>query len=143
MSDVREKLIDITNEGYINLSKWLITLATGTIVFSIKLISSSTNLFFKSLLTFGLGLLLISIILGVRYVRLRLDGTHFNYVYLEARHRLENNLETDRVELEKKMKEAVKKMKEIGDIVFDLFSWQEKLFYAGLVIVGVFGIYNV
>jgi len=71
MSEAKEKLI---NEGYTSLSKLLISLATGTIVFSVNLIKPIAENWEKYFLVFGLVLLVCSVALGVTYVRLKLDS---------------------------------------------------------------------
>jgi len=153
MADIKEKLIEATNEGYSNLSKWLIGLATGTIIFSVKLVSPSTSSFLKSLLVFGLGLLVLSIILGIRSVTLRLDGLHYNYLWLENKDRFNENLSNHNIrdskfeENQKIFKETIdkanKNMLKTSDEVLILYLWQQGLFYVGLVLVSVFAIYSI
>jgi len=73
-----EKLLEITTEGYTDLAKWLIGLSTGAIVFTVRLIKPDTSVFWRGELVFGLCLLIVSILLGVRYVKLRLDYANYN-----------------------------------------------------------------
>ena len=155
MSDPKEKLIDATNEGYSNLCKWLIGLATGTIIFSVKLVSISTPSFWKNCLAAGLVLLVISIILGIRGVTLRLDGLHYNYLWLENKDRFDANLQRrnevgEDSEFEKNQKSlqdtivaADGNMKRVNKQILCLFFWQQLSFYIGIVVVSIFGIYSI
>jgi hypothetical protein len=71
---------------------------------------------------------------------------HYEYVYLESRDRLNSlspDAENDHAKLDKIRQDANRKMNEVSDVVYVLFLWQERLFYMGLVIVGVFGIYSI
>jgi len=138
MDDPKQKLVDAMNEGYANLSKWLIALATGTVIFSVKLVNSALGNFWRYELLLGLVLLMISIIFGVRCVRLRLDGLHFDYLGLKLRNS-NNHSEENRATLEW----ANKRFGEVNKEVLFYLTWQERVFYLGLIMVTIFGIYSI
>jgi hypothetical protein len=156
----KEELFKEIQEGYDSLSKWLITLSTAAIAFGVSLVKPDTALIWKQELSFGLGLLVISIVAGVRYVRLRIDYSLYN---------LENILNTERLsymkgypadveeevdgkkrkagdivkDFYKRMELRERHMNKINDSLRPLFRWQQWLFYIGIILIAIFGVASV
>jgi hypothetical protein len=155
-----EKLSDFITDGQTNLAKWLISLSTGAIVFSVRLIGPQTSPLWKIELTFGIALLIFSIILGVRYVKLTLDFSGLdlqvimNTTQLNAFRGLsleeEHLFNGSRIKvssiikiLDDNIKVANQKMDNLNNFLVGFYLYQERLFYAGIVLIAVFGIYNI
>lgn len=152
------KEFDKANEEYISISKWLIGLSTGTIVF-ITGMSQSTG-FWKGVLALGLLLLIISILLGIKFVTLMIDKlliqlgsiltlkelNYFKEKDLESEYEFESktqkvkdilrNLDNDFSDWSNEVKKIRK------DHIF-CFSWQKKLFYIGIVLVALFRLFHI
>ncbi len=159
--NVTEKLHTQVEEGYTNLAKWIIAISTGAIAFGVSLVRSGTTAEWKQGLFSGLVLLGISILLGVRYVRLRLDGVLYNLEVilnerqLEAMKKLNPNDElTDndgkklkRSDLicryDKGIKETEAKMERINKDLIVLSKWQQRFFYLGIGLIMLFGVLSV
>ena len=159
--DSIERLIDKVNEGYTDLSKWLIALSAGTIVFSVRLIKSNTPEHLSMLLIWGLVLLVLSILTGSIFVRLRFDNLHYNLLELRTKERL-NELKThhnpeeklerggkeitvkDRFqELTRMRDKAERKYDLINKFLVFLFPLQQWTFLLGIVLVTLFGMYSI
>ncbi len=158
IKDPVEKLNSAIREGYVGLSKWLIALSTAAVAFGVSLVKANTALIWKQELFFGLSLIVISILSGVRYVRLTIDYSLYN---------LEEILDTRRVEYMKyypsyekqsdegkkeessikdindKIAVAKKNMKKINADVAVLFNWQQWLFYIGIILIALFGVLSI
>jgi hypothetical protein len=157
MDEIKNKLRDSINEGYINFSKWIIALSTGAIIFSTHLISAQATSVFKFFILLGVVALIISLILGVRSVSLRLTVMGLNYNILDNNLRIEKNnhlMEAGKLKLNidefyslqngiKKTVEGARRDMGIHSNLAGLFyRLQHVLFYAGLAIISVCGIYK-
>lgn len=158
--DIKKQLANIITEGQINLAKWIITLSTGSIVFSVQLIKPGTGIWWKAEIVFALGLLVISIILGVRYVRRSLDSLAFqlNLIMIEDELASIRNLDPETKVVingkEAKAKDAI--VIANGIIVQDdksneiahkeakgCYLWHQRLFYFGIILIALFGLLNI
>ncbi len=157
MDEIKDKLRDSLNEGYINFSKWLIALSTGAILYSTRLISVQASEAFKRMLLLGLSVLIISLICGVYSVSRRLTVMGLNYNFLDNISRMEKNnhlKETGKLKQNDEefymLQNKIKKTAEQSKIDMDkhanlaglFFRLQHELFYIGLMIVSVCGIYK-
>jgi len=88
--NITQELGKEINANYKELAKWLIALSTGAIVFSVKMVNNETLPIWRDLLALALGLLLISIVVGVRYVRLLIDFKGHNCNRIIDRHNLKS-----------------------------------------------------
>lgn len=77
------ELTNKINDGYSSLAKWLISLSSGTIVFSANLLKQEASKCMSTLFILGLALLVLTILLGVFYVRFGLDCLHYNLMCIE------------------------------------------------------------
>jgi len=155
-----EELNTEIKEGYISLSKWIIALSTGTIAFGVSLVKPDTSIIWKQELFFGLGLLGISILSGVRYVKLTIDYTLYNLETILN----EKRLEYMRGYPAQEEQEVKGKMRKAGDIVKDFYKtikstekkmdtinrdmiilsrWQQWLFYIGIILIALFGVLSI
>lgn len=158
--DIKKQLANIITEGQINLAKWIITLSTGSIVFSVRLIKPETGIWWKGELVFGLGLLVISIVLGVRYVRRSLDSLAFqlNLIMLEDQLTSIRNLDPETKVIingkEAKVKDAIGIANDIivhddksNDIAHKeargCYLWHQRLFYFGIILIAFLGLLNI
>jgi hypothetical protein len=159
IKDLQEKEWHLVNEGQTSLAKWLIGLSTGVIVFSVKLIKPETSLFWKNELTLGLAVLIVSIILGVRYVRAVLDGAGYvlrrlcNLKSIDVYSKLNPDDEVDYEGKKIKVKDKIQelrvsdkdfrqKLNKTSKTELSCYLWQQRLFYVGIVLVTIFGIIN-
>lgn len=124
-----EKIIEIltekTNTGYASLAKWIISLSSGIIVFSVNLIAPDTPEFNRLILTYGLGLLVITILFGVIYVRYGLDGLYYNLSWIKFGDRIEKLKrlsEENKKEIEKYEK-LQKKQRTRGNLINKILIW--------------------
>ena len=155
-----EELIDKVNEGYTNLSKWLIALSAGTIVFSVRLIKSDTPEHLNMLLIWGLGSLVLSILAGTIFVRLRFDNLHYNLLELRTKKRLdelkvhnpEEKLKRGKKEITVKNRlQELTRMRNKAERNYDLiniflvifFPLQQWTFLLGIILITFFGICNI
>ncbi|MFA6321435.1 MAG: hypothetical protein WCY36_06230 [Candidatus Omnitrophota bacterium] len=156
----KENLFKETNEGYVSLSKWLIALSTAAIAFGASLVKPNTAFIWKQELFFGLGLLVISILAGVRSVRLKLDYTLYNLETIlntEALNHMkgfpvDEEQEVEGVKrkagdivksFEEKIEAREKHMDRINTELCPLFNWQQWLFYSGITLIAIFGVASV
>lgn len=155
-NDTVEKLNTEVGEGYTNLAKWIIALSTGAIAFGVTLIKPGIVIRWKGELFFGLGLLGISILVGVRYVRLRIDATLCNLEAIMNIKRLEviktlnpndeqivNGEKLKRSDLiniyYKKINARETQFDNINKDLMALAKWQQRLFYIGISLIVLFG----
>lgn len=145
-SNARDQLMDEVNKGYTDLAKWLIGLATGAIVFSIKLISPDTPICLNILLKLGLGSLVFSILSGVIFVRLRIDCKHYNLCGIRVDNRInelnneaqENKQEIDT--LQKISRKAKRNFRLINILLRYLLPLHHWTFIFGISLIATFGI---
>ena len=154
-----EKLNSEVGEGYTNLAKWIIALSTGAIAFGVSLVKPETSIAWKQELFFGLGLLGISIVIGGRYVRLRIDATLYNLEVIINTNRLKdmrnhpddeqtvngkNLKKSDLINIyNKKINERETKFDRINKDLIVLFKWQQILFYIGIGLILLFGVLSI
>ncbi len=150
--------IEKINEAYISLSKWLIGLSTGAIVFIVGI--SKSRGFWKWELAVGLFFLIISILVGIRFVSLLIDKSFFK-MGITVTEKLLNYFKNKDSEAEYEFESKIVKVKDIlrnltkdyNDWVHDIkkirskhvacFSWQKRLFYIGIVMIALFGLFNI
>lgn len=153
-----EQELSKINEAYISLSKWLIGLSTGSIVFITGM--SKPSGFWKWELALGLLNLIISILLGIKFVASIIDKSFFQlgaylthrYLYFfknkdaESEYEFESNI--------KKVKDIVEDLsKDYSDFKDDIkklrekhvacFLWQQRLFLIGIVMIALFGLFHI
>jgi len=120
-----EILIEKTNAGYASLAKWIISLSSGIIVFSVNLITPEIAEFNRLILTYGLGLLVVTILFGVIYVRYGLDGLHYNLSWIEIGDRIEElkSLPEENKKVIEKYEKLQKKQKVKGNLINKILVW--------------------
>lgn len=155
-----EELLNNINEGYTNLSKWIISLSAAAIIFSVRLVKPGTTIFWRGELAFGLGVLVISILLGVGYVKLRLDFALRNLeVILDTKKLGYFSKLTQEVDYEydgkkTKVKDIIQnltngisgteqEMGAINNTLASLYKWQHCLFYLGIILIAIFGVCSI
>ncbi|GEM_PF-1816586 len=155
----KEKLLEEINQGYISLSKWVIGLSTGAMVFSAGLIVPEAQPFWKLMLIIGLALLFISMILGVIYVKLRLnyavhnlnelvDTDEYNiYALAQKGSQYRFNGEMKPIEeiweiFDTKNIATERAMKKIYKALVILIRCQLCLFFIGIIAVAIFGVFS-
>lgn len=149
MSTSVESLKVKCNEGYINLSKWLIGLSTGTIVFSIKLIQPGIPEYLGMVLVWGLICLVLSIVAGVVSVRLRLDSLGYNIMVLLNKSELAKAETHNRVTTSKMkaLQATIKKQEKAFDIrnivAVAFFALHQWTFFLGIALAATFGILSI
>lgn len=143
--NITKELHTQVEEGYTNLAKWIIALSTGAIAFGASLVKPETTIVWKEELFFGLFMLGISILAGVRYVRLRIDGVLFNLEVILNQRQLEaikrnnpNNISIEKHD--KRIKETETKMERINKDLVTLSNLQQILFYLGIGSIMIFGV---
>ncbi|MFA5335750.1 MAG: hypothetical protein WC324_02395 [Candidatus Omnitrophota bacterium] len=153
---IEDKLIDEVNERYINLSKWMIGISTGAIVFSVRLVKPETPHYLNQVLLYGLGFLVLNIFSGVTFVRLRIDALYYQLLELRVKTEIEN-LRNDDLERELKwggkkkkikdilkydedlIKKTQKKFKRINNAVVIILPIHQWTFFFGITLVAIFG----
>ena len=160
IKDPIDKLHVEVTHGYASLSKWITALSTGAIAFGVSLIKPDTALMWKQELYFGLGLLVISILAGVRYVRLTIDYSLYNLEVIlntkkldyfkglsqEAGYEFEGRTEkvsAITAKIMKGIKEGESNMQKINSHLLPLFNWQQWLFYIGIISIALFGVLSI
>lgn len=158
--EVKKQLTDIVTEGQMSLAKWIITLSTGAIVFSVRLIKPGAAIGWKAELIFGLTTLIISVVLGVRYVRRSLDGlmAHLNILVNEDQYASLDKSDVEKTmnfnNKETKVKDVIKsilgiinknkdRLKIIDIETRNCYLWQQRLFYLGISLIAAFGLFNI
>ena len=145
-----DELTDKVNDGYSALSKWLISLSSGVIVFSINLITPETDAQTKLILLCGLGLLVITILLGVLYVRFGIDAIHYNLMCIgldEQKEELKNvkdsaekeKFSKKRDRLHNKQNARYERINKIMPFIIPLLTWS---FIFGVALVVVFAYFQ-
>ena len=142
-----------------DLSKWLVGLAAGAIVFSPNLITQNTLFAWKWVIAVGLVLLITSMVFGIRFLSLRVNildksimvdvakshssqlsgrplDNEVNYLGTEMLVSEAKKVVEERIKGYGGKKEAFKKSK------FYCFYIQEYSFYLGLFFVALFGIFQ-
>ena len=145
-NNITDQLRSEVNEGYTDLAKWLIGLATGAIVFSIKLTNPSIPSYLNILLKLGLGSLVFSILSGVIFVRLRIDSKHYNLCGIRVDDRInelnnesqENTQEINR--LQKISRKAKRNFRLINILLRYLLPLHHWTFIFGISLIAIFGI---
>ncbi len=155
-----DKLGTETDKEYKNLSKWLIALSTGTIVLSVKLITPNIPQYLSMLLIWGLCSLILCIISGVVFVRLRID----TLFYLHLKLLLQQDIKVIKAWLpekvvdfgnkkikasevlkikEKQNKQVNRKIKWIDNILVVFLPIQQWSFFLGIILIAIFGMNSV
>jgi|GEM_PF-3657337 len=138
-----DKLFNLVNKEQVNLAKLLITLSTGIIVFSFGLLKPETHVVWRITMVFGLGLLVFSLILGVFYIRACLDAQG-HQLMLQLRNKQEQVCEDPKKKLKlvALINDLEKKLSKSSNQEEKYFLWQQRIFYLGLILVTVFGIFH-
>ncbi|MDD5546877.1 MAG: hypothetical protein PHO67_07005 [Candidatus Omnitrophica bacterium] len=154
--NIENRLVEETNREYINLSKWMIGLSTGAIVFSVRFIKPETPQYLNSILIYGLGFLVLNIITGVIFVRLRIDALYYELIDLRAKSEisgLSNNNPEEEIERGGKktkvkdilkhddcvIKKANKRFKIINDVIVVILPIHQWSFFFGILFIAIFG----
>jgi hypothetical protein len=154
---LENKLIEETNKGYIDLSKWMIGLATGTIIFTVRLIRVGTPLYLINVLIYGLGFLVLSVISGVVFVRLRIDALFYELLQVRTAGDIvilkqdEPDKEIEYGKKKRKVKDILQewihinkvakwKYETINKFVVFFLPVQQWSFFLGLIIISIFGV---
>lgn len=154
MQKHEEILFELYIQEQIKLSKWIIALSSGTAIFSVRLVTENTSIFWRYELILGAALLFFSILAGVRYVTLKIESLRNWVVHSTASNDIraaesvasvESSLKLEKlIEMAKEDKtEAGKNMDKISPQTTTLFRWQHGLFYAGMILIVIFGVFSI
>lgn len=155
-----DKLSTETDKEYKNLSKWLIGLSTGAIVFSVKLITLSTPQYLSEILIWRLCFLVLCIISGVVFVRLRIDVLfyeHLNLIIQQDIKRIKGWNAEEMVDWGKKKIKAnealrirereserlCRKINIISNFLVVILPIQQWSFFLGIILIAIFGAHSI
>ena len=158
--DAEERLMKSHAEGYASLTKWIISLSAGAILLTLNLINPEITSMQRAGLTFGLGLLVISILCGVYAIRLGLEfnTNNLNVLFNKKKRAFFEKLNPDEdytfIKTITKVRDIIKdlndgiaenerKMKDKNRNQPTLYNWQHWLFFSGIILITFFVIFKI